>query len=1100
MITDIHTLAILLSLSFVLQVLALFTQYRLNKSQEGLIWWTIGSAIMALGFAFNYLRDFPEIENLAIIANNVLFVSGLALYYFGVLRFLNQQKRLGWLLIFCIIYITVIIVFTCIYNNIIIRRIAISATVGTISFLISLTFYSKKTPSIKGSSNFLALVFLAFGTFFIFRAIETFFYNQDEGAFASTMTQSATYLVSFIGSNLWTFGFIILVYQKLNAQNQEGKANQDLIFNTIPDAVIITRLTDGLFISINEGFTARTGYTRDEVIGKSILEINIWKNVAERQKIIQILKERGYCDNIEAVFIKKDGGHLNGIFSARVIQMQGSAHIISVTRDNTSRKQAETELRETNAYLENLINYANAPIIVWDPHFKITRFNHAFEFLTGRTEAEVQGKSLEILFPQELAENSMIHIRKTLTGERWETVEIAILHRDGTVRTVLWNSATLFADDGLIPLATIAQGHDITNRKKAEKELMLSVSMLNAAMESTADGILVANFKGEISRWNQKFLDMWKIPIEITDKKSEASLLNFVKVQLSHPDEFTEKVKELYKNPEDSSLDIIHLLDGRVFERFSQPQKIGNEIVGRVWSFRDITLEKQSEEKLINYTSQIELKNLELDMALFTAEEAKTHAMDMAAQAEMANKSKSMFLANMSHEIRTPLNAIIGFSQLMNRDKLLSDTQKEYNTSIMRAGEHLLTLISDILELSKVEAGHAVLNPTNVDLFLLFEDLQIIFKEKAQSKQLKFIFEKAPDLPRFVQVDESKLRQIFINLIGNAIKFSDKGGVFVRAHTMKTSMGINNLIIDIEDTGPGISDSELGSLFKHFLQTSSGIKKGSGTGLGLALSRELAVLMGGNISVSTKIGKGSVFTFQVEIKEGVAEVFEKTYEKRVVFINNKEKSYRILVADDIEENLKVAVNLLTLVGFETNNAENGLQAVEKFEKWNPDLILMDLRMPIMDGYEAAKKIRDSEKGKHTPIIALTASAFQEESENTNLIGFDGHIRKPFREYELFNTIGKLLGIDYIYDQESENSQEQYFSDEGDILNSIKNLPENLIVKMSDALSAADIDRLVELINSIDPKNENLIQKLLSYTSNFDYNYLHKIFDTKPGKT
>jgi two-component system, sensor histidine kinase and response regulator len=489
--------------------------------------------------------------------------------------------------------------------------------------------------------------------------------------------------------------------------------------------------------------------------------------------------------------------------------------------------------------------------------------------------------------------------------------------------------------------------------------------------------------------------------------------------------------------------------------------------------------------------AKAETKLLETNTYL---ESATARANEMAAKAEMANKSKSAFLANMSHEIRTPLNAIIGFSQLMSRDKHLTESQKEYNISIIRAGEHLLALINDILELSKIEAGRVVLNPTNVDLHSLFEDIRMIFKDRAQSKRLQFICEMDDSLPQYVVVDESKLRQIFVNLIGNAIKFTEEGGIAIRTRTSAINEEISILTVEIQDSGPGIPQEEINKLFKHFEQTSSGINKGSGTGLGLALSRELAVLMGGGISVSSEVGKGSVFTFQVEIRKGNAENIVKNITQRVIGIVNGKESHRILVVDDKDENLRVAVNLLKLVGFETREAVNGKDAIEKFEEWNPDLILMDMRMPVMDGYEATKLIKETEQGKHTPIVALTASAFEDERKKMESLGMHGYIRKPFRESDLFSTLGKILNIEYIYEDEAPDTLHSLHANKLLIAEDIAKLPRELVLKMAEALSVADLDLLIDQIESIDPDNAGIAQQLMELAKNYEYGNLQQLLN------
>ena len=287
-------------------------------------------------------------------------------------------------------------------------------------------------------------------------------------------------------------------------------------------------------------------------------------------------------------------------------------------------------------------------------------------------------------------------------------------------------------------------------------------------------------------------------------------------------------------------------------------------------------------------------------------------------------------------------------------------------------------------------------------------------------------------------------------------------------------------------------------LYQHFAQTASGIKKSSGTGLGLALSRELAILMGGNITVKSQLGKGSVFTFYIAIKEGEAKTQKNLVAKRVTGIYNPQKTYRILVVDDKEENLKVAVKLLQLVGFETAEVMNGKAAVEKFKEWQPDLVLMDIRMPEMDGLEACRLIKLTEKGKETPIIALTASSFEEERKKIESLGMLDFIRKPFRENDFFTSIGNALAIEYIYEKETASVQHKILKDQTAIEEAIANLPNYLISQMADALSIADLDLLIVLIKSIALENPELSQHLAAHANDYDYAYLQQLLKQHKG--
>jgi signal transduction histidine kinase/DNA-binding response OmpR family regulator len=461
-------------------------------------------------------------------------------------------------------------------------------------------------------------------------------------------------------------------------------------------------------------------------------------------------------------------------------------------------------------------------------------------------------------------------------------------------------------------------------------------------------------------------------------------------------------------------------------------------------------------------------------------------------EADAANKAKSTFLANMSHEIRTPLNAIIGFSQLMDRNKHLTGELKEYASSISRAGEHLLLLINDILELSKVEAGKVVLKPSNFDLHTLLDDLDVIFKDRIQSKHLSLTFETAPEVPRYVVADEGKMLQVFINLIGNAVKFTDQGGIVVRTKVEQFNGETTHLIVEVQDTGSGIAQDEMDKVFKTFEQTSSGIKQGSGTGLGLALCRELTILMGGNIAVASEVGKGSVFTFHVVIKGGdVVGVKTKTA-KRVVGMAKGQKAVLVLVVDDKEENLKVAVDFLRLAGFETAEATNGKDAIAKFEESNPDLILMDFRMPVMDGYEAVQRIRSTEMGKLVPIVAISASMFDGEEIKIKMLDLQGFIHKPFREDEFYGTIGKVLGIQYFFEEETTLTPTDYLYDEDTASVDISKLPEGIQLNLRKAAEMADSDLMVEILNSNIIVNQELANHLMRVANNFEWDYLHRI--------
>lgn len=428
--------------------------------------------------------------------------------------------------------------------------------------------------------------------------------------------------------------------------------------------------------------------------------------------------------------------------------------------------------------------------------------------------------------------------------------------------------------------------------------------------------------------------------------------------------------------------------------------------------------------------------------------------------AEAANLAKSTFLANMSHELRTPLNAILGFSQLIERDATLPDRQRDSLAIINRSGEHLLNLINDVLEMSKIEAGRTTLNMISFDLHHLLQTLQEMFLIRAEAKQLALNFKIAPNLPQYIQTDENKLRQVLINLLSNAIKFTDSGSITLEA-TVQSEL---TLQFKVQDTGQGIAPEEFEQLFRPFIQTSSGSQLREGTGLGLTISRRFVRLMGGEMQIESTVGQGSTFSFEIQIAiANPAEVAPTSTSKRVLQLTPQQPTYRILVVDDRAENRGFVEQLLTMVGFETQSAVNGADAIAQWRQWQPHLIFMDMRMPVMDGYEATRQIRAMESAQtRSKILALTASAFEEQRASILAAGCDDFLAKPFRESHLFEKLAEHLGVNYLYEEDNElpidSSHE--FPLTGSML---ATMPPDWIAELHQASLAVDADRILQLV-------------------------------------
>ena len=454
--------------------------------------------------------------------------------------------------------------------------------------------------------------------------------------------------------------------------------------------------------------------------------------------------------------------------------------------------------------------------------------------------------------------------------------------------------------------------------------------------------------------------------------------------------------------------------------------------------------------------------------------------------ADAANQAKSAFLANMSHELRTPLNAILGFSNLIANKPNLTPGQKEDLGIILQSGEHLLELINDVLEMSKIESGRMTLNASNFDLYFLLDELQKVFQARTAEKGLTLLCETSPDLPRYIYSDKKKLRQVFFNLLSNAVKFTELGSITLRSRLLETDHPDKiHLSFEVEDTGPGIPADQINDLFDYFVQTDAGRKSLEGTGLGLSICKNFVHMMGGTIRVTSEPGKGSIFIFDIVAKpSNKDDVVERVRERRVIGLETGERSWRILIVEDQEANRKLLIKILEpflttndRTGFEIREAVNGKEAVEIWEEWKPDLILMDIRMPEMDGRQAAQKIRASLNGLATKIIALTASAFEGERQMILSEGVDDFIRKPYKEHEILNAISKHLeGIRFIYAEGEVPKASLPAAETPQItLQNVKisDLPLDWLAELKTAAAAADSEQIFELLKELSPYNSDL---------------------------
>ena len=383
--------------------------------------------------------------------------------------------------------------------------------------------------------------------------------------------------------------------------------------------------------------------------------------------------------------------------------------------------------------------------------------------------------------------------------------------------------------------------------------------------------------------------------------------------------------------------------------------------------------------------------------------------------ADEANKAKSDFLASMSHELRTPLNGILGYAQILKRDASLTEKQKSGVDVIQRSGDHLLTLINDILDLSKVEAQKLEPQLTEFQLPDFLQQIANIIRVRAEQANLSFIYETVTELPIGVRGDEKRLRQVLLNLLGNALKFTEKGGVTLKVGYDDASTFPDLLRFQVEDTGLGIPHDQLEEIFQPFQQVKNQSQQIEGTGLGLPITQKLVTLMGGELGVTSTSGKGSTFWFTVRLPAvETSQIQALPVDKTIIGYKGERK--RILVVDDKPTNRGIVLDLLEPLGFDIQEAENGQEALAKIAKHSPHLIFMDLIMPVMDGIETTRRIRQLPEGNDVPIIASSASVFEFNQQDSLKAGCNDFLPKPVKTEQLFRTVEKHLKIEWEYQE------------------------------------------------------------------------------------
>jgi PAS domain S-box-containing protein len=833
---------------------------------------------------------------------------------------------------------------------------------------------------------------------------------------------------------------------------RESEEKYRQLFATVPDAITMFDHETRQYVDVNASALRLYGYTREEFL--TLKQADITAEPDESEKTIRETLA-GTRDFIPLRYHKKkDGMIFPAEITATAIALQGRIVLCGVIRDITERTQAEKALRESEHRLHELFDHMSSGVAVYEARddgedFIIKDFNQAGERISNVKRDEVVGRRVLKIFPDVKAFGLFDVFQRVWRTGRSEHHPTS-LYND--------NRLTFWAENYVYKLPSgeiVAVFDNVTERKQAEAKVQESEALLKTQFENSPDLIMVLDRE-------YRYLSINKI---LFGPYTVEELIGQDAIQPLPP-----HIRELVKSKIDQCFttgmlqEFEHEVGAGGWVRARVVLLPSADVISQVMIIStDITERKRAEEELKKHRNHLEelvqertreltRTNEQLEQEIIERKHVEQELHKAREAAETANRAKSEFLANMSHELRTPLNAILGFAQILRDDANLTERQRKGLDTIKNSGDHLLSLINEILDFAKLEAGRIELRLSALHLPTFLASIVTLIRVRAEQKGIALVYEPDSNLPVGVRADEKHLWEVLINLLENAVKYTEKGKVSLRVFEFNelrefnevltqqtpklqnsktpklTNSQTHKLRFEVEDTGIGIAPEYLDEILLPFRQVSEKRNGIEGVGLGLAISDKLVNMMGSKLHVQSTVGKGSLFWFDLELPEAVGFVSpERSYGRKVIGYQGERRI--VFVVDDDENNRAVLMGMLLPLGFRVLEAQDGQECLEKARKYHPDLILLDLRMPGLDGFGTTKEIRneelrmrnealsetpDTRRQTPTVIIAVSASVFEETRQRALTIGFNDFLIKPFQLEDLLNLVQMHLQLEWIY--------------------------------------------------------------------------------------